>query len=642
MQLAKGLHQAEQLLERKQWEAAYKELVTLNQRFPNRPDVLTLLVNLAYDQQDLHSYQQWAEQLVTLTPTDSDITLGLAGAYLSNGRPALALRTFRYVLQRWPDHERAVQARQTAAELEANLLANLPEYGLSGADMLDLAALHEEMVIAGERGQFEQVRSLGAQLRRQCPQFVAPINNISQAYFAEGQMERAIATAREALDIEPQNHHALGNLTRYLCLSGHLEEAREWVERLKHVDSDSYDVWLKQAEALSYLGDDQGVLNAFQAAQQAHMPKPMHLDPLLYHLAAVATMRLGNEAEARKLWQQALKHAPWLTVARQNLDDLRKPGHERHAPWSFGLADWIAPDRLKRLMTTWQRMSKSKAATNTIQRVLDEYPEIVALIPLLLDSGDPQGHEFALEIAIAANMPTLHPVLTEFALGQHGPDTLRTRAANALTEANALPTGSIRMWQQGEWRDVLLLNFEISGEPMHSHKPSVEKFAREATQALYDKDAETAVQLIQQGLKIDPHDPGMLNNLAVAYGMQGKTEEAEALVREIHQRFPDYFFARVSVARMHLRDGEIETARELIKPLMERKRYHTSEFSQMCDVQVELWLADNNPDAARTWLDLWSQTDPDNPRIMYWRMQMQGPQLLQRLLGGLKGRKRKE
>jgi len=49
----------------------------------------------------------------------------------------------------------------------------------------------------------------------------------------------------------------------------------------------------------------------------------------------------GREAEARRHWSQALKLAPGLGIAQANLNDLRRPVEERHAPWPFDFPNWV-------------------------------------------------------------------------------------------------------------------------------------------------------------------------------------------------------------------------------------------------------------------------------------------------------------
>src|SRR5262249_43547409 len=160
----------------------------------------------------------------------------------------------------------------------------------------------------------------------------------------------ALAAARRALELSPDNFHALSNLTRYLLLTGHADEARATAERLKAVESPNPDARVKKAEALSYLGDDEGVLAAWRGAEQAGAESLGAHAGFLKHLAAVAFCRQGQEAAARDLWRAALKKSPGLDLPRDNLEDLKKPVGERHAPWPFAFNYWAQGPAIKDLL----------------------------------------------------------------------------------------------------------------------------------------------------------------------------------------------------------------------------------------------------------------------------------------------------
>src|ERR687886_1422217 len=94
-QLLAGLEEATALMDRKRWNQAHNLLTDLDRRYPNQPNVVALLMDVAFEQKDMQAYQRAAERLLRLTPDDPEVMLALAGAYLTNVRPALALRTFR-------------------------------------------------------------------------------------------------------------------------------------------------------------------------------------------------------------------------------------------------------------------------------------------------------------------------------------------------------------------------------------------------------------------------------------------------------------------------------------------------------------------------------------------------------------------
>lgn len=248
-------------------------------------------------------------------------------------------------------------------------------------------------------------------------------------------------------------------------------------------------------------------------------------------------------------------------------------------------------------------------------------------MPLLLDRGDPHGREFALRVALMSETPEMLAALRDFALSQRGPDDLRHQAARAASEAGLLPPGPTRMWIEGEWREILLLGFELHDEPVVHHKPETERRLMNIMEALGDGDGKEAERLLERAIEIEPDAPDLLNNLAFAYGLQGRVQEAEALVRQVHQRHPDYAFARIGLARQCISRRQLDEARSLLEPLLSRKRFNFKEFAAFCNAQVELFSAEDKRDGVRSWLDMWASVDPDNPDIASQRRRLEGHSL---------------
>ena len=634
-QLQDGLDQADAFMSRGRWVEAREILEPLDQRYPNRYEVLAGLSNVYHELRDHRRYLDVCAQLARLAPRDPEIHLMLAGAYLINLMPVLALRTFRHVDERWPDHLRAAEVRETIDDLEARLEQILADLGLSGDQGFEIAALHEQARSLMEQARYAEARRVAEQLLHRQPDFAPALNNISLSYGVEGRLDQAIASARRVLDFDPDNFHALANLVRFCCLNGRPDEARQWADRLAHVETNGLDAWTKKAEAASFLGDDQMALDAFQRAEQAGQLQPPLGDPLLYHLAAVAAQRLGRNDEALSYWRQALKLSPGFPLAQSNLDDLRKPVGERHAPWAFTFNEWMTQRSIRDLRAQIQpatRRGSDAALTQATRRYLKQHPEMVGLVPQLFDRGDAQAREHAFRIALLAETPELLAALRDFALSQRGPDSMRNRAAQVAGQTGLLPR-RVTLWVGGEWREIMLTSYSLHDEPTISHAPNIQNLLAEATLALQRSHAKQAEALLNQALAIEPDVPDLMNNLAVAYGQQGRGKEAEALVRQIVERHPDYAFARTSLARTHLRRGEIAEAKELLDPMLEWERFHVSEFANFCAAQAELYLAEANSTAARSWIEMWASVDPDNPEIKEWRHQLDRPSLRERIFG---------
>ena len=619
--LLEELSEAKSLMRRGRRIEAAQALEALDQRYPNRVEVLAALADVYYELRDTRKYQALCERWLKVTPDNPDVMFALGGTYMTNMRPALALRTLRRFLDRWPDHERADEARKVLASLEAHMDDLMGDLGLPGEEGLQLAALHEEVQGLLEQGAYRQALQVAEALLRRRPDFAPAWNNISQVHFIEGRMDQAIAAAQQVLSFDADNFHALSNLARYLCLCGRIDEARECATRLKAVESEAVDVWVKKAEASSYLGDDQGVLDAFAGARQAGHLKPPLANPVLYHLAAVAALRLGQEKEADQYWRQAGKSKPGLDLVEDNLADLRRPVGERHAPWAFGLANWVGEKAVRDLWREVEAASRrSKDAVHeAARRYLRRHPEIAALVPILLDRGDPRGREFALRLALLAETPEMLEALRDFALSQRGPDAMRTEAARKASEAGLLPPGPVRLWAHGAWREILLLDWELHSAPMAEHRPQVETWSNEAILALRRGEGDRAESLLRQALAEEPDAPDLLNNLAAAHKLQGRLQETEDILRQVHGRYPDDVFARTGLAKLHVSRGETDQADALLRPLLRRRRFHLSEFGSFCDAQIALDVARDRLDVARSWLDMWATADPDQPDIERWR-----------------------
>jgi hypothetical protein len=93
------------------------------------------------------------------------------------------------------------------------------------------------------------------------------------------------------------------------------------------------------------------------------------------------------------------------------------------------------------------------------------------------------------------------------------------------------------------------------------------------------------------------------------------------MIRQLHQQDPDVF-ACVGLANIHIKNDELDEAEALLQPLASRKRFHDSEFDAFCKARIELYLAQKNPDATRSWLDMWAMTNPDIPALDYWRRRL--------------------
>jgi predicted Zn-dependent protease len=620
-QLAEQLAEVEELMKQQRWDEADALLDKLEQRHPRQPLILRMRLTVAAARQDMVQQREILERLVRLEPNDPGPALMLAAAYQATGRIALAQRALHKFLQRWPGDEGAAEARQHLEAIEKLLGAELQSSGLgTGPHGLELAAQHEQAMTHLERNELAAAVHVAEQLLKARPDFVPARNNLAEAYFRQGHYAQAIEQARLVLAAQPGNVHALGNLTRFLVLAGRADEAASVAERLRAARPADPEQWAKVAEALSILGDDAGVLEAVAAWRASGTRALPEAAALLEHLAAVAACRQGREDAARASWRKALQSVPGYPLARTNLDDLDQPVGERHAPWPYPLSFWLPQALFEKLVyrVKSRRGQKDENVRKEVRGFLQAHPEVECLAPLLLDRGDPGGRTFALGLALQADTPALQAALRDFALGQRGPDEQRLEAARVAQRAGLL-TSPVRLWIRGEWAEHHLLDFELTFEPENKHTPQVRKLAQKANDHLTAGNGVEAERLLRQGLAQEPDAPDLHNNLAMALEVQGRRSEAHAMIRQIHTRFPDYWFGKVGVAQLLTKEGKLDEAEAILKPLRAVHQLHASEFAALAMAMIDLLLARNFMDGARSWLRIWEDQLPDHYALDSYR-----------------------
>jgi len=623
---------ADALIEKKRYVEALEILEPLDVKYPDRIEILASRAMCYFHLGDGVEYLEASLKLSRMLPNRPEVLLSLAQAYLMNERLALARRAYLQLLERWPEGEDAEHAREMLRILEPELGRMLALINLPGEERYEAAELHEESQVLMEQGQTARARATVGKLLERLPNFVPALNNLSQMQHLDNQNGEAIATAERALGIDPQNYHALGNLARYLFLQGRVDESRRVAEALRSAQSDRDDIWIKKAETFSFLGDDQAVLAAFDGARDAGALERLLNGDILYHLAAVAAWRFGQEERARELWRQCLDEAPGFELPAANLADLSLPPGERNGPWAFTL-DYFLPRQAfeEMIKETVKTSRRHKGDFNEAMRdYARRHPEISRMIPYLLERGDPNGRDFAIKLASVIKTPEILAALRDFALGQQGTDQMRLEAAQVVTQADLLPSGAnARMWIDGEWKDILMFGVEISPEPDEDSilPPNVERLATDALREVRFGDPVKGEQLLKQAIEMAPDSPALLNNLAAAYGIQGKTEEARNLLAEVRQRFPDYFFGITNEVMNLARDGKPDEAEELLKPLLQRKRLHVIEFTSLCSAQIEIAIARRNRKSAQGWIEMWESVLPDDPTLEIQRSRVERPQL---------------
>ena len=642
--LREGLYDAEVLLTEDQPKQALELLQELDQKFPRQPDLLSLMANTCLDVGDKHGYLLAVQKLLDLTPNKAEVKLGLASAYLANGYLALALQTYRQYHKSWPNNEHAGEIQKTIQQLEKALTAYFSEIGFSLDTDLGFASKHEELRLDMEQGNYIRSRQLAKILLQQRPSFIPVLNNLSLIEWLDDNLPGAIELCRKALESEPDNIHALSNLTRFLFMLGRRDEAKVFAKRLKESNASAADRWLKKVEGLSFIGDNEGVITVIDQAKQAKEQDTF--TDILWHLCAVAEYRNGNHTKARKYWQKSAQASSNSTLAITNLEELKKPLHERVYPQAFPLNSWFSRKTIDAMSSEVERASRHKADQVFHEKVnifLESHPAIIQFVPEALSSGDVKCREFALQLANMSAHPKILLSLKEFVLGQNGSDALRLKGSQILSRFNIFNSGEmIRLWLKGSWTEIMMIGFQISHDAVPSTlKPSTLALMEKAINALHAKNGPEAEGHLRKAIEIQGEDPSLLNNLAMALQMQGKIAESDSIADHITARFPDYFFGHVITVRRALNEKQLETAKITLEKMMTKPELHFTEFSALCACQIDFFLADEKPEGAISWYEMWKQGYPDDPNWEKYQTTITMIKAFSKLTKGFPGRRHK-
>jgi Flp pilus assembly protein TadD len=619
--VSKELDKIDRLIEAGDFAEALDQLHELAERAPQRAEVFEAMFYVAVQLDDKKEILEAAIRLTELQPNAPAHFFNLYSAYSQNIFPALALQTGRHFLSRWPDSELAKDVREPVDDL-ANILRNeAAKLQLPEDSWLETMVLHEKVQVALQQNHFAETRRLATQLIPLAPHFASPYNNRSLAAWAEGDAEAAISDARRVLEIDPSNVHALSNLTRFLRLTNRLDEAREIAERLKTATSPQIDVWTKKAEAFSYLGDDAAVLEIVEQADAAGALFGEYADPFFLHLAGVAAARLGDEKKARKLWQEAIQRLPSLSRAQDNLDDLDKPPGERDGPWAFEINDWLSShlfEEFKKMVGVYAESKNTQAIQPAAQRYVAKYPQVMALVPALLERGDGITREFALRLAQMVEKSEAIAMIKDFVHSPHGTDTLRHQALQFLHEQGIFENGQqVKFWSRGQQTEVLVMNYRIDDEPYETLPPKAGKLHVQGLEALRNDDLEAAAQLFTEALAAAPNSASIQHNLSAIEVQRGNIKGARERLQALTQQHPQYAFGLCQLALIEIANNHSEEARDLLKRASTLEHFHYEEFAAYCKARLfsEVLGDEPNYEAAKRWLAMWEQLLPEDPRL---------------------------
>jgi tetratricopeptide (TPR) repeat protein len=207
--------------------------------------------------------------------------------------------------------------------------------------------------------------------------------------------------------------------------------------------------------------------------------------------------------------------------------------------------------------------------------------------------------------------PAAQAVLRRFATSQVGDDEVRMRALGILAEAGEIAEGSVvRVWNQGQWREVEIRQVEISGEPETQYTPQVSRLLSQALEAHQRDDQDEAERLFLRMVELEPRAREAYNNLGAIYSHRGEHAQAREMYRKAVELDPGYVFPRCNLASYLLDEGDIEGAEAMLEPLSRMSRFHPQEMGFYSYTQARILIQREEYEGASRALELALQVYP--------------------------------
>ncbi|MEA5467133.1 tetratricopeptide repeat protein [Leptothoe sp. PORK10 BA2] len=602
------LAHAEALLRREQWAEAHSLLLRLKLSHPENLDVLGHLLDVHYDLGQLHQYQATCEEFLAIKPNDARVNFLLAYAYVLNYYPLLGVQQYRQAIERWPEYVGSGECKEHLAMIEPNLPEVMGSMGLKYPEDWEVGILYERTRAFTETGQAQKAIETAQVLIAQRPNFVPGYNSLAVAYMGHDQYEDAVSTLQTTLEKHPDSVLLRANLVRFLCLRGNFAEADTHKTQLLANTSTDLDDLTHKAEALAYLDDMVAIVDllAIVPPDPEKDNRPL-VSGLFHHLAALALARQGDPIAARKQWTMALELSPDMEIAKENLDDFDMSSTYQEGPWPFELNSWVENGAYQDLRQVSLAMTSDlqpqAALVAAVEMLLSDYPFISQLLPVWLKRGSPRARMLAMVIAKSHPSAAHLAAVNDFVAGTFGSDAQRYHMASYLAQQEQLTTS--RFWLNGEWSEnPPLANYKIVPAPVEVESPAAEELLAKALKKIAlesPKAAETAETYLIQALEIEPNNPVLLNNLALAYTHQQRLKESRQLTQQIIDQHPGDVASRIAIAQLYLQEENLAAAETVLDQLLRRSNFTEADLVSLLLTRSRLLMLQGNENMARLW-----------------------------------------
>ncbi len=598
---------ADKLIERGQAQAAVELLEPLLESSPREPDLHYYLGYARAKAGDTWGGIPEYERAQELS-RGSDYWLPLAALYMEVELRVHGLRAFRQAIKQdaIPINDKI---RATIAALEESVAETASALNLPVKRVTDGIYHMEKGQLALHNNNFSSCIAINRRAIKLLRDWPPPHNNLSQALFFDGQPEKAIAAARRVLSHDPDNIQALANGIRFLAWTGQEAEAQTLWERLKEIVPQDPNNRLKIVEAAATLGKDESVYRLLKPLDKPRT-EPELTKRLQFYLAVAEanTGRPRAQRRLRKLQNDIPQAGDFVAALKAGRPG---PGCAERFPY-FHSIELLPRQEMEKFVELVGRQDDLNARRfrRQVARFAARFPQIVLMAEKMIWEDDQADAGIAMLITVAT--PAAYAALRRFGLSQAGADETRMQALFNLAQAEEIGEDeAVRVWHEGEWREVQLRQYEISGESEIEYSPQAADLLEQGTRASQQGENEQAERLFQRVLELEPRAKEAYNNLGTIYANREEHAQAREAFQTALELDPLYVFPRCNLASYLLLEDDVAGAEAMLKPLAESTRFHPQEMAFYSFTQARVLAQQEEYEGARQALQMALKVWPD-------------------------------
>lgn len=382
-------------------------------------------------------------------------------------------------------------------------------------------------------------------------------NNLATAWFMAGEVQKAHDIATATWQDFPDNLYAMGIMVRWRC----------WLQGLDRC-------------------------KGFAAPLVAARPK--RSDDAI---ARVETLRfLGQEALAQQAWQDVQGAGFW-----DEADDTNVAAFKRLKPAGTSLQEfagnWLGLGWLNEFKVSAKSLKLdggSELPPQVNQKLLGLGAHTDYLSRALV-LGDALTRSISLSIIKRRSLlsdpsaQAAQTVLRGLLKQPQGTDKQRMELLQWLVEkALVSQTVPIDVWVHGKLQPVRSSKITLTDDsPQVLFAVQEDPRYRDFLDCCHQKRFQQALEVAQQLCRDFPDDPPVWSNLATVKDALGHPQaEVSGMYAQAYAIDPTYFFACTGCAICLARQGKTDEANALLKPLSQRTEFHTSEYRSLLSAQI--------------------------------------------------------